>query len=159
MSLLRRANEAKWQVSLPNCYSECDTLRVMTQTPDSFVRSFISALVARDLATAATMVSDDFEYDNVPMGKAFGPEALTSTLNGFFGMCTNIDWEILRQTSSGDMTNGLVLNERDDRVEIHGRWATLPVAGVFEIADGKLTLWRDYFDRQAIIDVMTPPTA
>ena len=133
--------------------------RVMSDTPDNFVRTFISALVARDLTAAAAMVSDDFEYDNVPMGKAFGPEALTSTLNGFFGMCTAIDWEILRQTSSGDMSHGIVLNERDDRVEIHGRWATLPVAGVFEIRNGKLTLWRDYFDRQTIIDVMTPPTA
>ena len=131
----------------------------MSDTPDTFVRSFISALVARNLSAAAAMVSDDFEYDNVPMGKSFGPDALTSTLSGFFGMCTNIDWEILRQTSSGDMNHGIVLNERDDRVEIHGRWATLPVAGVFEIRNGKLTLWRDYFDRQTIIDVMTPPTA
>jgi limonene-1,2-epoxide hydrolase len=131
----------------------------MAETPDSFVRSFISKLVARDLDGAAGMVTPDFEYDNVPMGKAFGPEALTTTLSGFFGMCTNIDWEILRQTSSGDMTQGTVLNERDDRVEIHGRWATLPVAGVFEIRNGKLTLWRDYFDRQTIIDVMTPPSA
>ncbi len=131
----------------------------MAETPDSLVRTFIERLVARDLDGAAQMVSSDFEYDNVPMGKAFGPEALTTTLAGFFGMCTAIDWEILRQTSSGDLTHGTVLNERDDRVEIHGRWATLPVAGVFEIRDGKLVLWRDYFDRQTIIDVMTPPTA
>lgn len=131
----------------------------MADTPDSLVRTFIARLVARDLEGAADMVSSDFEYDNVPMGKAFGPEALTATLAGFFGMCTAIDWEILRQTSSGDLTHGTVLNERDDRVEIHGRWATLPVAGVFEIRDGKLVLWRDYFDRQTIIDVMTPPTS
>ena len=26
-----------------------------------------------------------------------------------------------------------------------------------EIRDGKISLWRDYFDKQAIIDVMTPP--
>jgi limonene-1,2-epoxide hydrolase len=131
----------------------------MASTPEELVNDFITALVARDLEGAAAMVTDDFEYDNVPMGKAFGPQALTETLNGFFGMCTGIDWRILRQTSSGDLTKGTVLNERDDRVEIHGRWTTLPVAGVFEIENGKLTLWRDYFDRQAIIDVMTPPTA
>jgi limonene-1,2-epoxide hydrolase len=131
----------------------------MASTPEELVNDFIAALVARDLEGAAAMVTDDFEYDNVPMGKAFGPQALTETLNGFFGMCTGIDWKILRQTSSGDLTKGIVLNERDDRVEIHGRWTTLPVAGVFEIENGKLTLWRDYFDRQAIIDVMTPPTA
>lgn len=131
----------------------------MTETPDSFVRTFIELLVARDLDGAAAMVTDDFEYDNVPMGKTHGPDGLKNTLSGFFGMCTAIDWEIVRQTSSGDMSQGTVLNERDDRVEIHGRWATLPVAGVFEIRNGKLTLWRDYFDRQTILDVMTPPTA
>lgn len=130
----------------------------MGTTPDQFVRDFIALLVARDLDAAAAMVSEDFEYDNVPMGKAHGPEALTQTLSGFFSMCTAIDWEIVRQTSSGTVASGTVLNERDDRVEIHGRWASLPVAGVFEIRDGRLTLWRDYFDRQTIIDVMTPPS-
>ncbi len=130
----------------------------MAQTPDELVREFIAALVARDLETAAAMVTDDFEYDNVPMGKAFGPDGLKNTLNGFFGMCQEIDWEILRQTSSGDLTSGTVLTERDDRVHIHGRMATLPVAGVFEIRNGKLTLWRDYFDKHTIIDVMTPPS-
>lgn len=129
----------------------------MEKTPDSLVREFITTLVARDLEKAAQMVSDDFEYDNVPMGKSFGPTALTETLSGFFSMCTGIDWEILEQTSSGTLNDGLVLNERDDRVEIHGRWATLPVAGVFKIRDGKIILWRDYFDRQTIIDLMTPP--
>ena len=131
----------------------------MASTPEELVNEFITKLVARDLDGAAAMVTEDFEYDNVPMGKFFGPQALTDTLSGFFGMCTGIDWQILRQTSSGDLTHGTVLNERDDRVEIHGRWTTLPVAGVFEIKNGKFTLWRDYFDKQTIIDVMTPPSA
>ena len=128
-------------------------------TPDSLVTEFISLLIARDLDGAAAMVTSDFEYDNVPMGKTFGPQGLRDTLNGFFSMCTGIDWKILRQTSSGTIESGTVLNERDDRVEIHGRWATLPVAGVFEIQGGKTTLWRDYFDRQTIIDLMTPPAS
>jgi limonene-1,2-epoxide hydrolase len=130
----------------------------MELTPDALVRQFIDALVSRDLALAATMVTADFEYDNVPMGKSFGPSALTETLSGFFSMCTGIDWEILHQTSSGTINDGIVMNERDDRVEIHGRWATLPVAGIFKIHEGKISLWRDYFDRQTIIDVMTPPS-
>ena len=103
------------------------------------------------------MVSTDFEYDNVPMGKAFGPQGLRDTLTGFFGMCTEIDWEILRQTSTGTVQNGTVLNEREDRFEIHGRWVTLPVAGIFEVRDGLITLWRDYFDKATLLDAMTPP--
>lgn len=129
-----------------------------SDTPDSLIREFISLLVSRDLESAAAMVTNDFEYDNVPMGKTFGPQGLQDTLNGFFNVCTGIDWKILRQTSSGTLESGIVLNERDDRVEIHGRWTTLPVAGVFEIRGGKISLWRDYFDKQTIIDVMTPPT-
>ncbi len=159
MSPSHRASAVKWRASLPNCSDACVTLSGMADTPDSLVRDFITRLVARDLDGAALMVTDDFEYDNVPMGKAFGPDGLKNTLSGFFAMCSGIDWEILRQTSSGSLAHGIVLNERDDRVEIHGRWATLPVAGVFEIRDGRLALWRDYFDRQTIIDVMTPPSA
>ena len=128
-----------------------------SHTPDSLIRDFISLLVSRDLPAAAAMVTNDFEYDNVPMGKTFGPQGLQDTLSGFFGMCTDIDWKILRQTSSGTLESGTVLNERDDRIEIHGRWTTLPVAGVFEIREGKISLWRDYFDKQTIFDVMTPP--
>ena len=129
----------------------------MADTPDQVVQSFISLLVARDIESAATMVSADFEYDNVPMGKAFGPQGLRDTLIGFFGMCTGIDWEIIRQTSIGTAQNGTVLNEREDRFEIHGRWVTLPVAGIFEIRDGLITLWRDYFDKATLLDAMTPP--
>ena len=129
----------------------------MADTPDQVVQSFISLLVARDIESAATMVSTDFEYDNVPMGKAFGPQGLRDTLTGFFSMCTGIDWEIIRQTSIGTAQNGTVLNEREDRFEIHGRWVTLPVAGIFEIRDGLITLWRDYFDKATLLDAMTPP--
>jgi limonene-1,2-epoxide hydrolase len=128
-------------------------------SPDTLIRTFIDLLVARDLDAAATMVSNDFEYDNVPMGKAFGPDGLRSTLTGFFSMCTGIEWIIVRQTSTGNLTHGTVLNEREDRFEMHGRWVTLPVAGVFEIRDGMIVLWRDYFDRATLIEAMSPPAA
>lgn len=127
-------------------------------TPDSLVRSFIAALSGRDIDTAAAMVSEGFEYDNVPIGKAHGADGLRSTLTGFFAMLEEIDWEILRQTSSGDLSRGTVLNERDDRVKIAGEWRTLPVCGVFEIENGKITLWRDYFDRATLMTVMAAGT-
>jgi limonene-1,2-epoxide hydrolase len=128
-------------------------------SPDALIRTFIELLVSRDLDAAATMVSSDFEYDNVPMGKAFGPDGLRSALTGFFSMCTDIEWIIVRQTSTGNLNDGTVLNEREDRFEMHGRWVTLPVAGVFEIKDGMIVLWRDYFDRATLLEAMSPPAA
>ena len=127
-------------------------------SPGALVRTFIDLLVANQPDAACAMVSEDCEYDNVPMGKAFGPQGLRDTLTGFFSMCTGIDWEIIRQTSTGSVQHGTVLNEREDRFEIHGRWVTLPVAGIFEIRDGRITLWRDYFDKATLLDAMTPPT-
>lgn len=127
----------------------------MQNTPDGLVRSFLAALTAKDIDTAATMVSDDFEYDNVPSGKTFGPDGLHRTLSGFFAMAEQLDWEVLRQTSSGDMTHGTVLNERDDRVLMKGQWWSLPVAGIFEVRDGRITLWRDYFDQPTLMKILT----
>lgn len=153
------ANAVKLRVWLPNFCNRYDTIGVMSSTPDAVVRHFISLLVSRDIDQAATMVSSDFEYDNVPMGKAFGPQGLRDTLTGFFGMCTGIDWEIVRQASTGNTDHAVVLNERNDRFEIHGRWTSLPVAGVFEINNGLITLWRDYFDRATLLEAMSPPSA
>ena len=129
----------------------------MSDDPGDLVTRFIGLLSERDLDGAAALVSEDFEYDNVPMGVARGPRALHDTLSGFFALCTVVDWEILRQVSSGNLARGTVLNERDDRIEIHGRRTTLPVAGVFEVRDGRIVLWRDYFDKETLLTAMAPP--
>ena len=122
-----------------------------TDSPDSFVRSFTALLAAKNIDVASTMISDDCEYDNVPIGKAFGPQGLRDTLTGFFAMCDSLDWEIVRQSSTGDMNSAVVLNERIDRFVIEGTTYELLVAGVYEIRDGRITLWRDYFDQSVLM--------
>ncbi len=56
---------------------------------------------------------------------------------------TSLRFEVLHQVASGDV----VMNERVDHfVLTDGRNASLPVTGVFEVKDGQITGWRDYFD-------------
>lgn len=43
-------------------------------------------------------------------------------------------------------TGNAVLTERVDRFVINGKEVALPVMGIFELANGKITSWRDYFD-------------
>ena len=43
---------------------------------------------------------------------------------------------------SGD----IVFTERVDRFQMGDKKVELPVAGVFEVRDGKIAAWRDYFD-------------
>jgi limonene-1,2-epoxide hydrolase len=40
----------------------------------------------------------------------------------------------------------VVFIERTDRHRLANGWVELPVTGVWEVQDGRITLWRDYFD-------------
>jgi limonene-1,2-epoxide hydrolase len=50
----------------------------------------------------------------------------------------------------------VVVTERTDRFRFKDRWVDLPVAGVFELRDGKIALWRDYFDLQTALGATQP---
>jgi limonene-1,2-epoxide hydrolase len=106
------------------------------------VNEFMARIVRMDLDGACELVSDDVEYDNVPMAKVYGPDGIKGILGAMVGMLDEVDWVIHRQVA-GDT---IVMNERTDRFGKDGKWADLPVAGVFEVHDGRITLWRDYFD-------------
>lgn len=125
-------------------------------SPGALVRTFIDLLVANQPDAACSMVSVDCEYDNVPMGKVFGPSGISGSLAPFLGGCTAIEWNIHRQVESGTVANGTVFNERTDRFQLGGRWVEVPVCGIFEVRDGKITLWRDYFDQSTFRDQLTP---
>jgi limonene-1,2-epoxide hydrolase len=109
---------------------------------ESIVNTFIQRICAKDLEGALELVTDDVEYDNVPMRKVFGPAGIRDTLAPFVAGCSAIDWITHHQACTGDV----VMNERTDRFEMGGRWIDLAVAGLFIVRDGKICLWRDYFD-------------
>ena len=111
-------------------------------TPSETVTAFIHALERNDVDAAVALVSADCEYDNVPMGKVFGPDGIRGLLGPMLGAATTIEWVIHRQVSEGP----LVFNERVDRFEMPFGWIEIPVTGVWEVHDGLITLWRDYFD-------------
>ena len=109
---------------------------------EDIVNEFMARIQQMDLEAACELVSDDVEYDNVPVGKVTGPDGINNILGPMVGLFDELDWVVHRQIAS----NTLVLNERTDRFGKGGKWMELPVAGVFEVHDNKITLWRDYFD-------------
>ena len=84
-----------------------------------------------------------------------GREAVRDTLEGLLALCTASEWVEHRSLTEGPV----VMNERTDRFELHGQWVDLPVMGVFEVHDGLITLWRDYFDLQTVMTAMFPEQA
>ena len=117
--------------------------------PGDYVTRFIENIEHSHFTAAMDMVSDDCEYDNVPITKVFGKEAMIQILSDFLAAATKVEWLIHHQVSNGDMEHGVVMNERTDRFEMDGRWIELDIAGLFVVSDGKIALWRDYFDRES----------
>ena len=86
----------------------------------------------------------------MPLPPVHGTAAVRETLEALLALCTDSEWVVHRELVSGD----LVMNERTDRFEMGGKWVDLPVAGVFELRDGRIALWRDYFDLPTIMNEM-----
>ncbi len=112
-------------------------------TPDETVTALVAACEARDLDAVCALVTDDIEYDNVPIGAVHGPDGVRSVLSGgVTAAAEQVEWVVLNQVASGDV----VMNERIDRFLVDGRWIEIPIAAVFLVRDGRVCLWRDYFD-------------
>ena len=125
-------------------------------TPTEIVDEFIARVVAMDIDGACELVSDDLEYDNVPMGKNHGPDGLKAFLGPMVDGLDEVQFVVHRQAATGN----LVLNERTDRFRVGDKWMDLPVAGVFEVDDaGRIVLWRDYFDMTTMMDQMSAFTS
>jgi limonene-1,2-epoxide hydrolase len=62
-----------------------------------------------------------------------------------------VDWITHRQIEVGEA----VANERTDRFLIKGNWVEGRVAGFFEVHDGQITLWRDYFDLAMLVNAFS----
>ena len=109
---------------------------------EQVVNDFIAAVGRKDQDGAMALVAEDCYYDNVPIGDMRGHEKMLEFLGPMFRSKGELQFEIVRQSATGN----IVMNERIDRFEMKGKKIGLPVAGVFEVNDGKISFWRDYFD-------------
>ena len=112
-------------------------------SPGATVAAFIRAIERKDISAAAEMVAEDVSYENMPISPVVGREGLTQVLEMFLGSAHEVEWQIVSQFEIGNT----VVNERLDRFQIGDGWLELPIAGFFRIDDeGRIALWRDYFD-------------
>ena len=107
------------------------------------VHEFIAAWNANDVDRVMTFFPEDGCYHTTPVPPVSGVAAIRGVIEGFAGMAREIDWVLHRVAEAND---GVVLTERTDRFLIGEKWIELPVMGSFEVRDGKLSAWRDYFD-------------
>ena len=88
--------------------------------------------------------TEDAVYTNIPMGPLnVGKAAIRAFTEGFIGPAESIEFIVHNQVEGVD---GVVMNERTDKLTMGGKVIELPVMGVYEFVDGKISAWRDYFD-------------
>lgn len=121
--------------------------------PEDVIRAFMAAMTTKDYDTAMAYIADDCEYDNVPFAPVRGPAATRAILEPAFAPIIENEFVLRRMAVDGP----LVMVERLDRRHFPWGWRELPIAGIFEVHAGKITLWRDYFDRGQFEKAFAPP--
>jgi len=106
------------------------------------VEKFLYALRDKDLDTAGALLADDLVYQNVGFPTIHGRARTMKLFAGMRRPSIGFDVKFHRVAADG----ATVITERSDAL-IFGRvrlnfWA----CGVFELHDGRITLWRDYLD-------------
>ncbi|MCQ4122075.1 nuclear transport factor 2 family protein [Rhodococcus tibetensis] len=121
-------------------------------TPDELVTRFCAEWSDPDPAAIAEYFTEDAVYHNIPMEPVSGRDAIREFVTGFVAAFGGIEFRVHRQVGSagGEDGSGVIMNERVDVFDINDTRVELPVVGVFEIADGKIAAWRDYFDMAPI---------
>jgi limonene-1,2-epoxide hydrolase len=120
-------------------------------TPTQVVQEFCAAFATKDVDTISSLLADDVVYHNVGMAPAVGKEASVAMIQGFLDMAEKITFAIHRIAASGDS----VLTERTDTFTINGADSPVAVMGTFDLRDGKIVAWRDYFDMGLITKMMS----
>ncbi len=114
----------------------------MSRSPEQLVRDFCEAWARLDLDELLSYFAEDAVYHNMPGQPVQGRDAIRASIERFTASWQSTEWEILNLAVDG----GTVLAERVDRTRTASGSVDLPVAGVFEVRDGLIHAWRDYFD-------------
>lgn len=105
------------------------------------VVEFVDAWNRMDFDAIIGALDERIVYHNVPLQPLSGIEAVRDYLQRAWRFDA-VDWRVHNIAVDGNV----VLTERSDDFVINGQPVSLPVMGTFEVTDGRITAWRDYFD-------------
>jgi limonene-1,2-epoxide hydrolase len=113
---------------------------------EAVVRDFMAASISTwssgDASTLAAFFSEDAEYRNGPLPLVRGRGLIVTSLTEMMSIGGEVDVDLVHMVVDGPV----VMTERVDYVTFGEKTAGLRIAGVFEVHNGVITAWRDYFD-------------
>lgn len=112
------------------------------KTNEEIVRDFIAAWSRLDVEEIVSCFTPNGTYHNMMNTPVSGHDNLRRFIGGFIKDWTRTTWDVLNIVVQGK----IVMAERLDRIWIGDKSIDLPCCGVFLLDDGKIRMWRDYFD-------------
>ena len=110
---------------------------------EQIITEFIHAFCRFNADELIEYFAPDAVYHNIPLPILRGRDEIYESLKGLPKRFKELKVEILHQIASGN----IVMNERIDYFTFpDGRQVALPIAGIFEMQNGKIKAWREYFD-------------
>jgi len=109
---------------------------------ETVVRNFVAAWSRLDVNELVGYFTEGGTYHNMMAKPVSGHENLRVFIGRFLKAWTATEWDIINIVSRGDV----VVAERLDRTRLGDKKIDLPCVGVFEMQNGKIRVWRDYFD-------------
>jgi limonene-1,2-epoxide hydrolase len=106
------------------------------------IREFIEACVRADAEEFMGYFTEDAVWWNAPWKEIRGRTAIGEALRKGSQRMKALPWEIRHILADGD----LVMVERVDNFEIRGKRISVPCMSIFELRDGQIAAWRDYWD-------------
>jgi len=112
------------------------------------VTEFLDAQSERDLDKMCSLVDDNLVYINEPhpperaiRGKSMFREAFAASPCIW---CDKANLQVLQM--SHQEGSDTVFVERLDQFFIDGHWLAIPICGYLKVTNGKVVLWKDYWD-------------
>lgn len=107
------------------------------------VLEFAAAWKTHDLDLVMGFLAEDAIWENVPIEVLAGKAGIRRKLALAFAAARGFEWIV---HEAAQAPSGAILTERLDIVLLKGRRIELRLMGIFRVVDGKIALWRDYFD-------------
>ena len=117
------------------------------ESPIEVVRRFCAAWSDdKEVAELVAFFADDAVYHNIPLEPVTGKANIANTIALFIRPgppgIESIEFRVINIAADGP----IVMTERIDVFKLSDKSFELPVMGTFEVRDGKIHAWRDYFD-------------
>ncbi len=142
----------------------CCCTALVSCAPQEDVRDAERLAVADEMIDAWNTMDWDRMYDtfaedgilhSVMIDPIVGRETIRRRLTPLLEQLDRIELQIGNKGVVGDV----VMFERVDDFVYKGVHSRVPVVGVMEISNGKVDVWREYYDKASLAAALSPPSA